>query len=85
MAASAVVTAEIDAKLEREASEVLADIGLTTSDILRMALEKVVRDKGLPHVSHVPNSETIATLEEADRGEGMRYRTTEAMFEDLGL
>ena len=85
MAASAVVTAEIDAKLEREASEVLADIGLTTSDILRMALEKIVREKELPHVPHTPNAETIAALEQADCGEGTRYRTTQAMFEDLGL
>jgi DNA-damage-inducible protein J len=85
MAASAVVTATIDSALERDASEVLADLGLTTSDVLRMTLEKVAHDKALPAAIRRPNATTVAAIEEADRGEGTRYESVDAMFEELGI
>ena len=85
MAASAVVTATIDLTLERDASEVLADLGLTTSDVLRMTLEKLAHDKVLPDAIRRPNAKTVAALEESDRGEGTRYQSVDAMFEELGI
>jgi DNA-damage-inducible protein J len=83
--ASAVVTAEVDENLAREASDVLADIGLTTSDVLRMTLEKVARDKVLPDAVRSPNAETREAMASADRGEGTRYRSVDGLFEELGF
>ena len=79
------VTAEVDSHVEQQASEVLADIGLTTSDVLRMTLEKVAQEKTLPSGLRRPNAATVAAMKESDAGEGTRYATVDALFEDLGL
>ena len=48
MAATAFVRARIDEALKVEAAAVLADMGLTVSDVVRIVLTKVAKDKALP-------------------------------------
>ena len=48
MAASAFVRARIDERLKDEAAAVLAEMGLTVSDVVRMTLTRVAKDKALP-------------------------------------
>lgn len=45
MAANAFVRARIDETLKNEAAAVLADMGLTVSDLVRITLTKVAREK----------------------------------------
>ncbi len=72
MSENAVVRARVSEEVKREASEVLAEMGLTVSDVLRMTLKRVARDKALPfHPEHIPNAETARVLEESERGENM--------------
>jgi DNA-damage-inducible protein J len=85
MTASAIVTAEVDATVEREASEVLADLGLTASDVLRMTLEKLASEKSLPSALRRPNAITTAALQDADAGVGTHYTTVDDLFGDLDL
>lgn len=65
MAANAFVRARIDERLRDEAAAVLAEMGLTVSDLVRMALTRVAKDKALPFELKVPNAETRAAMEEA--------------------
>lgn len=65
MAASAFVRARIDGHLKDEAASVLADLGLTVSDVVRMVLTKVAKEKALPFALKVPNDKTRAAMEEA--------------------
>jgi DNA-damage-inducible protein J len=65
MASTAFVRARIDEKLKDEASEVLADFGLTVSDIVRMTLTRVARDRAVPLELKVPNAETRAAMRES--------------------
>src|SRR4051812_22354084 len=48
MGSTAFVRARIDEKLKDEASEVLAEFGLTVSDIVRMTLTRVAKDRAVP-------------------------------------
>lgn len=59
MTANSVVRARIDAHIKEEATEVLAAMGLTVSDALRIMLTRVAREKALPFEPLVPNAETI--------------------------
>lgn len=68
-----VVRARIDKNLKKEAHEILASLGLTVSDFIRIALTKVVNEKGLPFDMYVPNAETIETFKKTDRGEDVFY------------
>jgi len=48
MASSDVVRARIDGHIKEEASTVLAQMGLSVSDAIRMLLVRVATDKALP-------------------------------------
>ena len=65
MASTAFVRARIDERLKDEAAAVLADMGLTVSDVVRMTLTRVAKDKALPFELKVPNAETRAAMEES--------------------
>ena len=65
MAATAFVRARIDEAIKDEAAEVLAEMGLTVSDVVRMTLTRVARDRALPLELKIPNAETRAGMEES--------------------
>ena len=65
MAATAFVRARVNEELKNEAARVLAEMGLTVSDIVRITLTRVARDKALPFDLNVPNEETRAAIQEA--------------------
>lgn len=64
MTSTAFVRARIDPRLRDEASEVLAEFGLTVSDVVRMTLTRVAKDHAVPLELKVPNAETRAAMRE---------------------
>ena len=83
MAATEVVRARINADIKEEASTVLAAMGLTLSDAVRLMLTKVARDKALPFEPLVPNAETIAAMKEARQGKLARFASVDDLMRDL--
>ena len=65
MAATAFVRARVDEKLKDDATAILDDIGLTVSDVVRMTLTRIVKDKALPFELTTPNAETRAAMAES--------------------
>jgi DNA-damage-inducible protein J len=78
-------TVVVDAELDREASQILARIGMSVDDAVRLLLTQVVHDECLPFAMHIPNAETIEAMKAADRGEGQRFVTPEDLFKELGI
>ena len=62
---------------------VLAAMGLTVSDALRLLLTKVAHEKALPFAPLVPNAATIEAMREARRGNLPQSATVEDLFDDL--
>ena len=86
MAANEMVRARVDERLKTEAAAILATMGLTVSDFVRIGLTKVVSEQGLPFEMRVPNQRTAETLARSERGEDLhRAENAEALFEDLGI
>lgn len=86
MAATAFVRARIDEALKVEAAAVLADMGLTVSDVVRIVLTKVAKDKALPFEMRVPNKLTAETLTKSERGEDIHSaKDADTLFEKLGI
>jgi DNA-damage-inducible protein J len=81
--ATTAVTAIVDEKLNHEATAVLAELGLTVDDALRMLLTQVVEEHSFPLAMHIPNAETVEAMQEADRGEGKRYDSLSTLFRDM--
>ena len=59
MTAKTFVRSRIDETLKKEAAIVLASMGLTVSDVVRIALTKIAKEKKLPFEMRVPKKLTI--------------------------
>ena len=81
--ANQLVQARVDKEVKEEASVVLAAMGLTISDAVRLLLTRVAREKALPFAPLVPNAETIAAIQEARAGNLPRFDDVESLLEDL--
>ena len=68
MAANQLVQTRIDGAIKEEAAAVLAAMGLTVSDAVRLLLTKVAREHVLPFDPLIPNNTTIAAMKEARAG-----------------
>ncbi len=77
------VQVRIDKRIKEEATEVLATMGLTVSDAIRLLLTHVAREKTLPFSLLEPNQETIAAMKEAREGGLKQFDNVEGLFEDL--
>jgi DNA-damage-inducible protein J len=85
MTANAVVRARIDEATRDRAAAVLAELGLTVSDVLRITLARVARDGALPF-DLTPNARTAETLAKSDRGEDLHTAAdAEDLFDQLGI
>jgi DNA-damage-inducible protein J len=83
MIANAVVRARIDAKTKAEASAILASIGLTVSDAVRLLLKKVAEEKKLPFNPLIPNTETIKAIKAARSGDVKTAGSVDELFNEL--
>ena len=80
MPANDFVRARIDPVIKSEAAKVLSAMGLTVSDVCRMALTRVAYERRLPFTDPEPNELTRETIEKAERGEDVFYAKD---FDDL--
>ena len=80
---SQLVQAHVDREVEEEASAVLAAMGLTISDAVRLLLTRVAREKALPFAPLVPNAPTIAAMKEARAGNLPQFEDVRSLFDDL--
>lgn len=85
MTANAFVRARIDESVKEQAAAVLAEMGLTVSDAVRITLTKVANEKAFPF-DLTPNRVTIATLERSARGEDVHPAADAGdLFDQLGM
>ncbi len=83
MAANHLVQARINPAVKEEAAAVLAAMGLTVSDAVRLLLTKVAHEKALPFAPLVPDAATIEAMKEARRGGLPRFASVEDLLDDL--
>ncbi len=81
------VTARIDPELKSEAEGVLNEIGLKTSEAIRLFLQQCVNSGGLPFQPHAkqPNAETLAAIKELEDGGGEKFDDSGEFYKDLGI
>lgn len=86
MAATAFVRARIDEGLKNDAAEVLAEMGLTVSDLVRITLTRVAKDRALPFELKAPNAATRAAMAESRammKARNARFSDPEALIDAL--
>jgi DNA-damage-inducible protein J len=83
MAANELVQARIDGVIKKEAAAVLAAMGLTVSDAVRLLLTRIAHDHELPFSPLIPNETTIAAMMEARAGNLPSFGTIKELMADL--
>jgi DNA-damage-inducible protein J len=84
MPSTTMVHVRVDERVKEEASATLAKMGMSVSDAVRMMLVRVA-EKALPFEVRVPNETTVKALQTAEKKQGKRFRSSKALFEDLGI
>jgi DNA-damage-inducible protein J len=79
MAANQLVQTRIDATIKAEAAAVLAAMGLTVSDAVRLMLTRVAREHALPFDPLIPNAATVAAMRESRAGNLPRANSIEEL------
>jgi DNA-damage-inducible protein J len=83
MTANALVTTRINENIKQEAADVLATMGLTVSDAVRLMLTKIAREKSLPFELWQPNAETVAAMQEARSGKLQSFDSADDLMASL--
>lgn len=86
MIKSSVVRARIEPELKERVEDVLEQIGLNTTEAIRLYFKQIVMQGGIPFDVRIPNTETIKAIEAVEKGEGLKeYKNAEEMFKELGI
>lgn len=82
--ANVTVQARISPELKEQAEAVLAEIGLSTAEAIRVFLQQTVNSGGLPFqpTAKRPNAETLDAMAELESGGGQGFDSTETLFAD---
>jgi DNA-damage-inducible protein J len=83
--ATTMVHIRVDEKVKKKAAKTLAAMGMSVSDAVRMLLVRVAAESALPFDVKVPNPTTAKALRAANRSEGRRHDSPDALFEDLDV
>jgi DNA-damage-inducible protein J len=83
MASDTVVRARIDGQVKKKAAQVLAEMGLSVSDAIRLLLVRVAVEKALPFEIRVPNAETREAMAELERGAGTSFDSVADLMAEL--
>ena len=78
------IHARIDPKLKRSADRIFSEIGISTTEAIRLFLKQVELHHGLPFPVSIPNEETVAAMMESNRPSTLkRYRSFRELREQL--
>jgi DNA-damage-inducible protein J len=83
---SATVRARIEPKLKRDAEDLFARLGLSTTQAISLFYRQVTLHKGLPFDVAIPNATTLKTLKDTDAGRNLVVcENAKEMFKKLDL
>lgn len=83
MASETVMRIRIDRQVKAAAAKVLAEMGLSVSDAIRLLLARVAAEKALPFEIKIPNAETREAIAELEQGAGKSFDSVAALMADL--
>jgi DNA-damage-inducible protein J len=82
MARTETIRARVEPELKSEAEAILKEVGLSSSEAMRLFLYQIVRQRGLPFELKIPNAETMAAIEELEAGKGVSVNSLEDLLDD---
>ena len=83
---TATVRARMEPGLKKETERILDELGLNTTEAIRIFFKQVKLQRGLPFEMKIPNETTHQAITDAKSGQKLKeFDTTEELFEDLDI
>lgn len=83
---TATVRARMEPELKQETERILDQLGLNTTEAIRIFFKQVNLQRGLPFEIKIPNETTDKAISEAKEGQNLKaFDTAEELFEDLNI
>ncbi|MFB6212895.1 MAG: type II toxin-antitoxin system RelB/DinJ family antitoxin [Candidatus Magasanikbacteria bacterium] len=80
------VRVRVESSTKEHVEDILENLGLNTSQAIRLFLKQVELVEGLPFEVKYPNEETRDAIKKARKGENLgEFNSTEKLFEDLDI
>ena len=84
MSKTTTLSIRIDPGLKSSVQQVLAHMGLTTSEAVNIFLMRVQKEKAIPFVLRVPNATTKKALDDSRAGKNIKnFNSMNELFDDL--
>ena len=78
------IHARIDRRLKKSTARIFSDLGISTTEAIRLFLKQVELHRGLPFSVSIPDEETIAAMAAANNPAKLkRYRSFRELRERL--
>lgn len=83
---SATVRARLEPKLKKETELIFEELGINTTEAIRIFFTQVKLQRGLPFDLKIPNETTQKTIQDAKSKKDVKsFDSTEELFEDLDI
>ena len=77
------ISTQIDSDTKARAAQVLANMGLSMSDVIRLLIQHIADEQQLPIALQSPNAVTRQAMNELKTGPGQSLETLDALMADL--
>jgi DNA-damage-inducible protein J len=77
--------ARIRPDIKAEAESIIHELGLSVSTAFELFYRQIILNRGLPFDVRIPNVTTRRAIEDARKGHGEKFPSTDALFKDLGI
>ena len=77
--------ARIRPDIKNEAEGIIHGLGLSVSTAFELFYRQIIMHRGLPFDLRIPSETTLKAIEDARKGQGEKFATTDALFKDLGI
>jgi DNA-damage-inducible protein J len=84
-AKTATARARVRPEIKVRAEGIIHDLGLSVSAAFELFYRQIILNNGLPFDVRIPNDATRKAIEDARAGHGKKFRTSEALFDDLDI
>ena len=76
-------TVQMSIKMEQDLHEQFMAVATTlhtpAAQVMRQLMRRFIAER------EIPNETTVAAMQKADRGEGVRFQSAKDLFDDLGI
>lgn len=79
----AAINTRIEPKLKNDAETILAKIGLTSAEAVRLFYKQICLRRGLPFDVAIPNRTTLRAMHDAETGKTIKVTNIDELFDDL--